>query len=991
LNALLLLLPVLVLIPLVSEAYAANPNLYVSAENQQFGNHFAGSMVVEVVVSDPALSDTGEGKGEPNVTINGKTLRMVQATDGRWYGYFTNSAKARIADATVTMEGKGLDFGQFCTREASSLGVSFTQTDGIAVPRSISGGTNGDSGFGTCTGLPSGNIINNVVRYPRSINTNPNIPSGQIGLDPAAWPIIQLYSFSSNVVIQYNGAGGTQSVTLQYNDIPNISLELDRPAYPPGSEVFATIRDMQLNQDPTARDSWTFNVGSPQAVFYSAFTENGGNAANQTPGLANIESKLSNIGFSKNGKLTMSLGNILQLKQNQFQSATASDTFTIYDKIVTFVETEPNSGIFMTADYTNTSNMGVLSSAPRGQAASIQYNSKSTSILSGLATATMSLGTNQLQPGQKVPLSVTDQNQNTNNGVREILDVSKSSTIIPTLVIGNPLTLKGAGSVKVYLDSADSLAAGTAVPSSIPDLKSARLFLDARSVPNQSFEKISINLNVGAQQLNNLLINTSSQNHIGTNWVNYDFRSLEQLGISDYADASIQLFFGLGDTSPVTLVPAGQMTGARGLIQIPDGAVAAINSKSGAAFLVVNFDASNNSSPQGAISSESDTQPIVFDIFSFGQKGEASINNAIYRFELRETTANSATFSGTVEYVMASQLNQSDPNLIKSLRPISEDVKFFVNQRLIDERGVNISYSDLDATGTITAVSTKTDIQSHTGTVTLGGGTIRFGSTVTVVLVDPDLNVNNNAIDTYHVINDPTSPYADAVGGQGGKLLEVMIKGIPYKRCTINGVEHGGLGATGFALVETGPSTGRFEGTFKMPSQICNERGTELISAAGGIIDVRYYDFRDSMGQQRTITLSRAEQIPTQPIPVQPTPVAPQPTPQPVPTTPIPTMPKIPTTKVFSLPQVGKTTEIFLTGKVHNYVEGTMIEVLVTAPDGKVTKLEVTATKQGNYKAAITLKDDSPTGRYAVDTMYQNYQIGKLAFGVADFRSILGR
>lgn len=982
-------MPALVLIPLASEAYAANPNLYVSAENPQYGNHFAGSMVVEVVVSDAALSDTGEGKGEPNVTVNGKTLRMVQATDGRWYGYFANSAKARIADATVTMEGKGLDFGQFCARETSSLGVSFTQTDGIAVPRNISGGTNGNSGFGACTGVPSGNIINNVVRYPRSINTNPNIPSGQIGLDPAAWPIIQLYSFSSNVVIQYSGAGGTQSVTLQYNDIPNISLELDRPAYPPGSEVFATIRDMQLNQDPTARDSWTFNVASPHAVFYGAFTENGDNAASQTPGLANIESKLSNIGFSKNGKLTMSLGNILQLKQNQFQSATASDTFTIYDKIVTFVETEPNSGIFMTADYTNTSNIGVLSSAPRGQAASIQYNSKSTSILSGLATATISLGTTQLQPGQKVPLSVTDQNQNTNNGVREILDVSKSSTIIPTLVIGEPLTLRGAGSVKVYLNSADSLAAGTAIPSSVPDLKSARLFLDARSVPSQSFEKMSVNLNVGAQQLNNLLINTSSQNNIGTNWVNYDFRSLEQLGISDYTDTSIQLFFGLGDTSPVTLVPAGQMTGARGLIQIPDGAVAAINSKSGAAFLVVNFDASNNSSPQGAISSESDTQPIVFDIFSFGQKSETSINNAIYRFELRETTASSATFSGTVEYVMASQLNQSDPNLIKTLRPISEDVKFFVNQRLVDERGVNISYSDLDATGTITAVSTKTDIQSHTGTVTLGGGTIRFGSTVTVVLVDPDLNVNNNAIDTYSVINDPTSPYADAVGGQGGKLLEVMIKGIPYKRCTINGVEHGGLGATGFALVETGPNTGRFEGTFKMPSQICNERGTELISAAGGIIDVRYYDFRDSMGQPRTITLSRAEQVPTQPTPVpQPTP---QPTPPPAQTTPVPTMPKIPTTKIFSLPQAGKTTEIFLTGKIHNYVEGTKIEMLVTAPDGKTTKIEVTATKQGNYKAAIALKNDSPTGRYTIDTMYQNYQVGKLAFGVADFRSILNR
>ena len=32
-----------------------------------------------------------------------------------------------------------------------------------------------------------------------------------------------------------------------------------------------------------------------------------------------------------------------------------------------------------------------------------------------------------------------------------------------------------------------------------------------------------------------------------------------------------------------------------------------------------------------------------------------------------------------------------------------------------------------------------------------------------------------------------------------GVLLEVKLKDIRYKRCTINGVEHGGLGATGYS------------------------------------------------------------------------------------------------------------------------------------------------------------------------------------------------
>ena len=43
------------IIPFISNAYGANPNLYVSAENPLFNNYFSGSTVVEVVVKDPNL------------------------------------------------------------------------------------------------------------------------------------------------------------------------------------------------------------------------------------------------------------------------------------------------------------------------------------------------------------------------------------------------------------------------------------------------------------------------------------------------------------------------------------------------------------------------------------------------------------------------------------------------------------------------------------------------------------------------------------------------------------------------------------------------------------------------------------------------------------------------------------------------------------------------------------------------------------------------
>ena len=164
---------------------SSNPNLFVSAENSQFDNHFSGSMVIEVVVKDPDISDTGEGKGEPNVTINGSLLRMVQTTDGNWYAYFANVDKAKIADSTVGLAGEGLDFGVFCSRDTSSsvFGITISQTDGIAVPQSAGLGdfTNGASSFTPCTGSPTGSQnLNNVVRKAKTINTNPNVSTGQI-------------------------------------------------------------------------------------------------------------------------------------------------------------------------------------------------------------------------------------------------------------------------------------------------------------------------------------------------------------------------------------------------------------------------------------------------------------------------------------------------------------------------------------------------------------------------------------------------------------------------------------------------------------------------------------------------------------------------------------------------------------------------------------------------------------------------------------------
>lgn len=852
------------------EAQSSHPNLFVSAENSFFENHFFGSMVVEVIIRDSNISDTDEGKGEPDVTLNGKKLRMVQASDGNWYAYFANKEKAQIADATqASGSGEGLDFGAFCDKstDASILGVSFSDTDGVAIPQSVTGSTQGKASFNACTSSPAPPTNqNNVVRQPRSPNSNPSVPLGQIGIVDGAWPFIQLFSFDDNVNIVYNRGGGSQRVDLIYSDIPNISLTLDRNGYPKGAEVFVTIKDMQLNQDPTSVDSWTFNINSPRATFYQAFTESGANSANGGPELVDLNPYLGSLGFEKNGNLGLNLGSVAVLKTNQHQPVSSVSDGTTYTQIVTLVESEPNSGIFESFDFSDRSTIGISSNAPRGQSASIEYNSKSTSIVSGTFTATLSIGIQggQFNPGQKTTITLSDNDQNLNPGADEDLDVSRSTVTIPTLQIGNPVTLQSASSVKFYATSATALSGGTDVPSNVPDTKSDRLIIDTTLTPTGSFEKIALNLGITASTLQNLFINVSPPNNDGTNWINYDLRSFEQqLGIISFSDTSMKLHFGgLPGTTIIPIIDAGDISSGKGLVQIDDATIVAINtvSSSSSVFLEINFDASDDTIDAGTISSETDKQPIVFDLFSFGDRNGQRVNNAIYRAELEETSINSGTFIGTMEYAVINQLNQFDPNLIKSLRPISNEIKFLVNDKLTDEKGINLAYSDIANTGVTTGISSKTDIQTHSGSVTLDSKTYRFGQPVVVILTDPDLNAKHDVIDVYNVVDDPLSAADDTVGNTNGNiLLEIEIKGFRYHRCTINGVETGGLASTGFALVETGPDTGVFKGSFKMPSQICNEDGTKLIYTAGGSIEVNYFDFRDASGQLREIGLTFAK------------------------------------------------------------------------------------------------------------------------------------
>ena len=120
---------------MVPEAQAAGA-LYVSAENAMYNNVFGGAQIIEVVVIGHA-SETDERQGEPIVKVDDNQLRMAQAVDGNWYGYFGDSTAVPLADTAVN----NLDFG----RDATPTIAEGTFNEASNVYSSTGGFTSGTS------------------------------------------------------------------------------------------------------------------------------------------------------------------------------------------------------------------------------------------------------------------------------------------------------------------------------------------------------------------------------------------------------------------------------------------------------------------------------------------------------------------------------------------------------------------------------------------------------------------------------------------------------------------------------------------------------------------------------------------------------------------------------------------------------------------------------------------------------------------------------
>lgn len=844
------------------QAAHAEPYMSVSADDEAFGGTFAGSMVVEVVVSDPDIRGTGEAAGEPSVTVDGEPLRMVQATDGSWHAYFADIGAAMAADAAAVEAGQGTDFGVFCAPSTAGqvLGASFADADAVAVARAVGGGTDGGDGPpGECVGPVGGELLNNVVRRAPRVSGAGGEQPGQIGVSPDAWPVVQLYSLSGPVDVEYRRAGGTERAELEYDEIPNAAMSLDRERYPAGAEVYVTISDAQLNQDPTDRDAWVFSTdpGSP-AVFYMGGWDGGGGMPAEA---ADLYPLLRSVGFEDNGALTVDAGRTVAFKPNGLQPGGEIRALGAggaeHSSLVTVRETRASSSEFVSYDGNGASTVWVPRDAPRGTAAVFEYNDARVSALTGPTTATVGIGAgagggagDRPAPGTRSTVTISDADRNANPARRDVLSASGPEPV-PSVRIGSPLTLAGSGGAWWLAEEE-----GDPAPAAHSSIDSGRIAVARPGAGGAA--TLIIDAGYGADAIRGLQGGPSARSTV---WLNYDVRSLA--GPGGQPGATIGLAFGGRAEDAGAGMPdeVWDASAGRGTVRVignhGDGrgvAAFAVHLPAGAA---------------AAAAAGADAAPVHIDLFSFGVRGGEGgiVNNAVYRLELEETGAASGVFEGTVEYVVMDGRSGADPALAASLVAYGDDVRIATGGGMTGDDSVTVSYRDVGGAGTAERVAADADAPSHSGSVHLGAASYGFGRPVTITLVDADLNTDHGRVETYRVDDDPGSPHADAVADGGALLLEVTIKGERYRRCVVDGAEHGGLAASGFALVETGAATGVFEGTFKMPSRICSADGSGLVSPAGGKIDARYYDYADGRGGSSIVDASPRAAVPAKAAP----------------------------------------------------------------------------------------------------------------------------
>ena len=327
-------------------------------------------------------------------------------------------------------------------------------------------------------------------------------------------------------------------------------------------------------------------------------------------------------------------------------------------------------------------------------------------------------------PGEEIPVIIIDDDANKNSASDEDMEVHNPNMIIPTLVIGSPVTLDDDST---YSTGGDYMSTNTdtfAKRGILSDVDSSVLVLQYNGQPMELLDHGS--------------------DFKGFNYFNYDFRSIAdevsvtltkpcndvdvivaQSCITNNLDMTLSCLLAAGvitEEDSNNILDFDELPDFAGNVcnvpLVEDGGNQDYTNIDAALDDMANCDSTEDITLVVSGMLHGDMAPVVADFMSFGYnddgvQGSERVANQIIRIEAEETDDNTGVFEGALEYIMVNQLNVLDINTYDSVDPITDAPIFIVFEDLTDEDAPKVTYLDLGADGVATQVSDREEAPSH--------------------------------------------------------------------------------------------------------------------------------------------------------------------------------------------------------------------------------------------------------------------------------------
>ena len=871
--------------PAEAAQISSNPNLKVSAEGQNAGNEIASTNIIEIIVSDGDVNESGDAV---LVTVDGTPIDMTFFS-GAWYAY--------IADDDITDTGLAADQAGVNGLVTSAPDFNADDSPGpvVVVLFDLDGEFDivyeKPANAQTVTldlDDPASGVSLDRTNYSQGTDVVITIDDQALNVDPTDTDTWFFTTGGDPVYV----VAGTDAGTTNADDIGDqaeaqITRDQDiddaNDAYDMATTNAEAIRDKAIEDAQDVYDAVDDAIDSlPSTLSYDAptteqerrdtilaaalavfqNTDGRGDRSNvdtdtddNYKGTAHITYDLANAADDVEGSAAFIRDAEIQRANTQYTTDTDGDvipttgisgfeTFAItdaYDLLecispncavigdntwVKFTEDDSNESTFSNSP-DDVSSIRTQSDAQRGVSFSIEYDNTTTSGVEYSTTNIVIDAGDEWNSGEEISITLTDSDANTNSLDTNDLLVANADQMLPIIEFGEPFTLLGIDDITVT----DPGTNGDGDPAEDPTATNATATAAITASDDATNKRLTLD-GIGVIAHNLLIFELGTAADVGINTgensgethvANFDVNSLGD-------DAVAKISFG----STLTPVELGAGSGNAVLD------TSAVEADDRVVFIIHILTATTI-----------DDDPIVFDIFSFGLEDTgdptSNTNDAIYRLELEEDGDNSSDFIGTLEYIGLNQYNILDSSTYEGIDALGDSIIL-----ISDDDSISVEYLDLDDTGGHTTFTAEEDTPTHSGSVSLSSDGYKVADTVTVTVEDADLNVDSGKADIYTTYNDAVD---SELGVADHPVLTVSIDDAQW----VSGCGLGeGLGASQFTLRETGSDSGVFTGTFAVPANHCpsGDDSGNAVTVTGTDISAEYTDFRDDSGSIITVSAS---------------------------------------------------------------------------------------------------------------------------------------